>query len=216
MASSRDSHIIELWLGRQASPHTRGCYRRDVRRLLAYVPKPLNQITLGDLQGFAQSLIRDGLAPISRVRTLAAIKSLFGFCQRMRYLPANPATELALPCYENRLAERIVGEQEVQRLVEADAGPRDRALLRLLYAAGLRVSEACALLWRNCWPRGDAGQITVFGKNGRTRSVALTASVWDELNQLRGTAGAEEPVWRPNIRAAPRRSCPGLAQSPGS
>jgi len=64
MLSSRDSHIIDLWLERQASPHTRGCYQRDVRRLRAYVPKPLNQITLGDLQGFAQSLIRDGLAPI--------------------------------------------------------------------------------------------------------------------------------------------------------
>jgi len=110
MLSSRDSNIIELWLERQASPHTGGCYQRDVRRLLAYVPKPLNQITLGDLQGFAQSLIQDGLAPISRVRTLAAIKSLFGFCQRTRHVAVNPATELVLPCYENCLAERIVGD----------------------------------------------------------------------------------------------------------
>ena len=132
MVSSCDSQIIELWLERQASPHTRGCYRRDVARLRAHFRKPLNQITLGDLQGFAQSLIQAGLAPISRARTLAAVKSLFGFCQRMRYLAANPAADLALPSYENRLAERIVGEDEVKRLVEADAEPRDRALLRLL------------------------------------------------------------------------------------
>jgi integrase/recombinase XerD len=98
LLSSRDSHIIELWLQRQASPHTRGCYRRDAGRLLAHVAKPLNRLTLGDLQGFAQSLVEEGLAPISRARTLAAIKSLFGFCQRMRYVPANPAAELALPC----------------------------------------------------------------------------------------------------------------------
>jgi len=195
MLSSRDSHIIELWLQRQASPHTRGCYRRDVARLRAHVPKPLNQITLGDLQSFAQSLVRDGLAPISRARTLAAVKSLFGFCQRMRFLPANPGAELVLPSYENRLAERIVAEEDVRRLVEADAEPRDRTLLRLLYAAGLRVSEACGLLWRNVWPRGDAGQITVFGKNGRTRSIALTAPLWSELVALRGTAGAEAPVF---------------------
>ena len=127
---------------------------------------------MGDLQSFAQSLVVSGLAPISRVRTLAAVKSLFGFCQRMRYVSGNPAAELVLPCYEKRLAERIVGEEDVRRLVETDAKPRDRVLLRLLYAAGLRVSEACGLLWRNLRPRGDSGQITVFGKNGRTRSIA--------------------------------------------
>jgi integrase/recombinase XerD len=195
MTSSRDSHIIELWLERQASPHTRGCYRRDAVRLLAHVSKPLTRLTLGDLQGFAQSLIEDGLAPISQVRTLAAIKSLLGFCLRMRYVSANPAAELTLPCYEKRLAERIVGEEDVRRLVETDAKPRDRVLIRLLYAAGLRVSEACGLLWRNVRPRGESGQITVFGKNGRTRSIALTAPLWAELTALRGIAGAEQPVF---------------------
>jgi integrase/recombinase XerD len=116
------------------------------------VAKPLNRLTLGDLQSFAQSLIEDGLAPISRARTLAAVKSLFGFCQRMRFVPRNPAAELSLPCYEKRLAERIVGEDDVKRRVETDAKPRDKVLFRLLYVAGLRVSEVCGLLWRNVRP----------------------------------------------------------------
>lgn len=195
MSSSRDSHIIELWLQSQGSLHTRRCYRRDAARLLAHVAKPLSRLTLGDLQSFAQSLTEAGLAPISRARTLAAIKSLFGFCQRMRYVSVNPAAELALPCYEKRLAERIVGEEDVRRLVETDAKPRDRVLLRLLYDAGLRVSEAGGLLWRNVRPRGDTGQITVFGKNGRTRSIALTQPLWAELTALRGNAGGERPVF---------------------
>src|SRR5271155_3601134 len=114
MVSSRESHIIELWLQRQASPHTRGCYRWDVGRLLAHTPKPLIRLTLGDLQSFAQSLIGAGLAPISRARTLAAVKSLFRFSQRMRYVSTNPAAELVLPCYEKRLAGRIVGEEDVR------------------------------------------------------------------------------------------------------
>jgi site-specific recombinase XerD len=79
MVSSRDSHIIELWLQRQASPHTLGCYRRDTARLLAHVSKPLSRLTFCGLQSFAQSLVQAGLAPISRARTLAAVKSLFGF-----------------------------------------------------------------------------------------------------------------------------------------
>jgi integrase/recombinase XerD len=172
---SSDSQILKLWLESQVSPHTRGCYRRDAARLVAHVGKPLIRITLGDLQSFAQSLINSGLAPISRARILAATKSLFDFCNRMRYVPANPASELALPCYENRLAERILSEEDVAQMLADEAEPRDRVLLRLLYVAGLRVSEACRVLWRNLRPHADAGQITVFGKNGRTRAIALPA-----------------------------------------
>jgi site-specific recombinase XerC len=70
-----------------------------------------------------------------------------------------------------------------------------RVLLRLLYAAGLRVSEACRLRWRNLRPCGDTGQITVFGKNGRTRAIALPAALWSELTALRGGAAAEGLVF---------------------
>ena len=114
MLSSRDAKIIELWVEKQPSPYTRGCYRRDSERLLNHAKKPLSAITLADLQSFDRDLTRSGLAPISRVRTLAAVKSLFGFCHRMRYLPANPAAELALPSYEHRLAERILPEGDEQ------------------------------------------------------------------------------------------------------
>jgi site-specific recombinase XerD len=86
--ASGDAEIIDLWLQSQASTHTQSCYRRDVARLLAHAGKPLKRISLGDLHGFAQCLIETGLAPISRARTLAATKSLLGFCQRMRYIPS--------------------------------------------------------------------------------------------------------------------------------
>jgi integrase/recombinase XerD len=60
--------------------------------------------------------------------------------------------------------ERILAEEDVQRMLAAEAEPRDHVLLRLLYAAGLRVSEACQLLWRNLHARGSAGQITVSAR----------------------------------------------------
>ncbi|HYW48246.1 MAG TPA: tyrosine-type recombinase/integrase [Bryobacteraceae bacterium] len=195
MVSSRDANIRRLWLDRQASPQTRACYERDADRLLAHVQKPLDRIGLADLQSFAQSLIASGLAPISRARTLAAVRSLFGFCKRMRSIPVNPAAELALPRYENRLAERVMSEEDVQRLLSAETHPRDHILLNLLYFAGLRVSEACSLRWRNLHARGDTGQVTVFGKNGRTRAIPLPAAVWSDLAALRGAAGAEDPVF---------------------
>jgi integrase/recombinase XerD len=63
----------------------------------------------------------------------------------------------------------------VQRILALEADPRNRALLRLAYAAGLRVSELVGLTWRDLQPREDAGQVTVFGKGGKTRTVLLTS-----------------------------------------
>jgi integrase/recombinase XerD len=114
----------------------------------------------------------------------------------MRHLPENPALELALPAYENRLAERIVGEEDLQRIIAGEPGTRNRILLNLLYTAGLRVSEACQLRWRNVAPRAEVGQITVFGKNGRTRAILLPQDLWRELAGLRGDRGLEEHVFQ--------------------
>jgi site-specific recombinase XerD len=105
---------------------------------------------------------------------LAAVKSLFSFCCRMRYLPANPAAELTLPPYEKRLAERIIAEEDVQRVLAVDLPLRDQVLLQLLYTAGLRVCEACGLRWRNLSARGDAGQVTRI----REKGTHCPASLW--------------------------------------
>ena len=219
MRSTQDAQIIELWLNRQASPHTRSCYGRDANRLVRFVRKPLTGITLGDLQRFAQSLIDSGLAPVSRLRTIAAIRSLFGFCVRMYRFRTNPAAELPLPRYANHLAERILPEENVRRILAAETDPRDKTLLNLIYIAGVRVSEATQLRWRNLCPRDDAGQVTIFGKGGITRAVTLPAALWSELMALRGDASAEGLVFhsrtgrlldrgrvRRIVRAAARRA----------
>src|SRR4051794_427730 len=81
--SSADIRLIQLWLhGR--STHTQRAYRADVDRFLAFMATPLATVTLGDVQAFADSL--EGLAPSSRARTIAAIKSLLSFGQRTGYL----------------------------------------------------------------------------------------------------------------------------------
>jgi site-specific recombinase XerC len=101
MSSSRDTEIIELWLAKQSSPHTRSCYRRDVERILSCTIKSLKDITLADLQRFAQSLVDAGLSPISRARTTAALKSRTGrLCCPFKKAPSSaspkPAGELPI------------------------------------------------------------------------------------------------------------------------
>ncbi|MDQ3604870.1 MAG: hypothetical protein M3418_01570, partial [Gemmatimonadota bacterium] len=83
----------------------------------------------------------------------------------------------AVPPVENRLAERILGEAQVQRIIALEPSPCNHALIRLFYATGGRVSELCRIKARDLRPRRDrrtgrdAGQVTLFGKGGKTRAV---------------------------------------------
>ena len=153
------------------------------------------QVTLADLQGFADSL--GELAPASRYRTLSAIKSLLAFAHRTGYLPYDVGRALRLPAVRSRLAERILPEADLHRILSLEANPRNRAILTLLYASGMRVSELCGLCWRDLQPNSDGGQVTVLGKGGVTRAVKIPASVWKLVNGLRGAkAEPGDPVFR--------------------
>ena len=68
-------------------------------------------------------------------------------------------------------------------------------LLRLLYAGGLRVEEIARLAWRDLQERGDAGQVTVYGKGGKTRVVLLPAAIWRELLCFRQGADLDAPLF---------------------
>ena len=75
---------------------------------------------------------------------------------------------------------------------------RDQLLLRVLYASASRVSEVCALKWADVQPNGDSGQLTLFGKGGKTRAVKLSKATWQALQAYRAQApsvAAGDPVF---------------------
>jgi len=190
-----DQQLIDLWLhGR--SRHTQRAYRADAERFFLAVGKPLHQITLGDLQQYAEQLVVSGLEPSSVYRSMSAIKSLFVFGHRLGYLPFDVARPLRLPALRDALAERILDETDVLRMIALEQMPRNRAILLTLYAGGFRVAELCSLKWSDLQNRDQAGQITVFGKGGKTRTVLMPMSVWNALMSLRGDAGEDAPVFR--------------------
>jgi integrase/recombinase XerD len=191
-ADTSDAQLVEVWLHGK-SPHTQRAYRTDADRFLSFVARPLRAVTLMDLQAYADSL--DG-APATRIHALAAVKSLLTFGQRTGFLVLNVGAALKLPPRKDALAERILDEAEVHTLLAREPGHRNRVLLRLLYRAGLRVSEIAGLCWRDLHTRDDGGQVTIFGKGGKTRTVLLPADVWRDLVSLRGDAVLEDPVFR--------------------
>ena len=120
----------------------------------------------------------------------------FAFGHRLGYLPFDVARPLRLPALRDFLAARILDETDVLRMIALEGMPRNRAILLTLYAGGFRVSEACSLKWSDLQNRDGAGQITVFGKGGKTRTVLMPRSVWNALQSLRGDAGESNPVFR--------------------
>lgn len=190
--AENDHQVLTMWLhGRPTT--TQRAYAYEVQGLLTVIDKPLAQITLGDLQVYFSGL--ETLAPASRARAINSVKSLFAFAQKIGYLQFNPAAAILSPKIKNTLAERILSESDVHRLLALEPHPRNRVLLRLMYAAGLRVSEVCGLKWRDVKEREGAGQITVYGKGGKTRVVLLSPETWAELISLKGRGGADDPVF---------------------
>lgn len=230
-----DAQLTALWLARFASAHTRAGYARDVRACLASAaraagaPVALAGLTVADLMAWRAQRCAQGRAPATVNRGLAAVTSLLAFAQRTGYLSRNvgrAVEALPAPC---RLAERILDETAVQRLLQAGRSRRDRLFLHFLYYAGCRVTEATGLCWRDLAGL-DAPDPTrpvvaaLHGKGGRTRHVPLPAFLGQALRAWRRHAAgpADAPVFATRtgrrldrkqawqmVRAAARRA--GLA-----
>ena len=133
---------------RNASPHTISSYRIDLGQLAAYLEERkirLPQVDNVVLRGFLVELYRRKLGKTSAARKLAAIRSFFKFCVRRRILDENPAKVVSTPRIEQHVPG-FLSEEEMRKLLEipstGDAlGLRDRAILELFYATGIRVSE---------------------------------------------------------------------------
>jgi len=188
-----DAKLVMLWL-HDRSPRTQRAYRADVEAFFATVRLPLRRITLGDVQGYKDSLAP--LATASQARKLSAVKSLLSFGHGLGYLAFNVGAPVRLPAVKQTLAERILSEDAVIHMLALERNPRNKALLRLLYLGGLRASEVCGLRVRDLQPNGGSGQVTVFGKGAKTRVVLLKASMWQDLAVLRAGADPDAPVFR--------------------
>lgn len=188
-----NTSLINLWLHGKSANTVDG-YRRYAERFFTSVGnKPMSEVTLMDFQLWEMSL---KCSDNSKRVAVGAIKSLFSFAKELGVISSNLGILVKSPSAKNRLAERILTEEEVHSVINNVTTQRDRVIIRLLYFAGLRVSELCALKWRDLKDRKDGGgQITVFGKGDKTRAVLVGKGIWREINDLKDYAGQNDPVF---------------------
>ena len=176
--------FLSLLAARRA-PRTVDAYRRDLAALHAFLRGPVAAATSADLERYAARMRADGLAPATLARRTAAARTFFRHLQLVGARGDNPAAGIALPRRTRRLP-RTLSPGEVERLIEAASGTtpralRDRALVELLYGAGLRVSEAVGLAKGGVDLEERA--VRVSGKGGKERVVPVGRQAVESLRR---------------------------------
>lgn len=194
-------YAVYLRLERGLSPHTQDAYLRDAIRLAQWATDErtpaAEALTRTALPRYTALLTDEiGLSARSLARTLSGLRALGDWLSQVGYTPANLADHLELPRLSRHLPE-VLTAQEMTRLLEAmptdDAlHLRDRALLELLYSAGLRVSEAISLEWPNVWL--EDGLVRVLGKGGKERLAPIGGPARRFLELHRSAALAALPA----------------------
>jgi integrase/recombinase XerD len=182
---------------RGAADNTRAAYTRDLDDFVAFLAtrrqKTLSDAAAADISAYLRAVAEAGLAPASRARRLSAIRQLFKFLAVEGVVPDDPARRLAGP-KRARPLPRTLSAAEVDRLIETarariePARGRERvralrlhALIEMLYATGMRVSELVTL--PRSVIRGDARVLIIKGKGGRERMVPLNGAAQAALER---------------------------------
>ncbi len=184
-----------LQVERRASAHTLDAYRRDLAALAGWAGEAgvgIEALASEQLRQFIASEHRRSLSPKSLQRRLSACRSFYQWLLKNGRIQTNPAAALRAPRAPRKLP-RVLDADEAVQLVElptdAPLGLRDRALLELFYSSGLRLSELCALRWRDL--DFAAGVVNVLGKGGKQRRVPVGSHARRALEEWRVDSGGQ-------------------------
>ena len=202
---SADGPVAEflrhLAVERQGSAHTLDAYRRDLDALQAWAGRQGQDLLALDahaLRAFVAAEHRRGLSPKSLQRRLSACRSLYRWLLRQGRIAASPAEGVRAPKAPRKLPQVLDVDEAVQLVevaTDAPLGRRDRALLELFYSSGLRLSEACALRWRDL--DFEQGLVSVLGKGNKQRIVPVGSHACSALRDWRAESGGgdDAPVF---------------------
>ena len=188
-----DLFLNEYWIEKGLSENTVQSYRLDLTALCDWLDKndlSLETLDAVDLQGFLGERLEKGYKATSTARMLSAMRKLFQYLYREKYRVDDPSAVLSSPKLPGRLPKYLT-EQQVSDLlntpdVEVPLELRDKAMLELLYATGLRVTELVSLTIENM--SVQQGVVRVIGKGNKERIVPMgeEAAYWVRQFMLYG------------------------------
>ena len=205
-----DSYLDHLRVERRVAAHTLESYARDLRALARFAAGRKTRLDALDrqaLEAFVRGQMTAGLSPRSVARAVAAVRGFYRFLVVDRQLRQSPAEDLrpprAWPALPTCLSVEQVDGLLMQPDVSTPRGLRDRAMIELLYATGMRVSELVAI--RAVDLRLDASYLTCIGKGNKERIIPIgdEATAWVRRYQ-RDARPALVAKKKTADRAAPR------------
>lgn len=189
-----DDVVIErfldaMWMERGLSENTLASYRNDLTKLMMWMKEHklvLESISADDLQRYQQWLFDQDYKQTSRARMVSAIRRVFQYLHREKIRVDDPSAMLISPKLPKRLPKDI-SEAQVDALLDAPNVDdpielRDKAMLELLYATGLRVTELVSLTMENISLR--QGVVRVVGKGDKERLVPMGENAVDWIEQF--------------------------------
>jgi len=173
-----DHFLDAVWMERGLSPNTLAAYRADLTALERWLEErdvELSAAHRGDILGFMASRVQGGARPRSTARQLSSFRRFYRHLVREGALREDPTAQIAMPKV-GRSLPRSLTEEEVEALLAAPAvsdplGHRDRTMLEVLYATGLRVSELVNLKLEQV--NLNQGVLRIVGKGDRERLIPL-------------------------------------------
>ena len=188
-----DAYLNDLKAGRRLAANTVGSYARDLVLLARFAETrgtAVSRLDRLDLEAFVRELMASGLAPRSVARIVACVRGFYRFLLIDGHVPSNPADDLRAPRAWPSLP-KFLSIEEVDALLEQPdtataIGLRDRALIELLYATGLRVSELVSLQPGDL--HLDAGHLICMGKGNRERLVPIGSAAVEWVRRYLASA----------------------------
>jgi integrase/recombinase XerD len=205
-----NNFLNKLWLEEGKSDHTRSAYQSDLKHFMAWLHaqgKSFLGCTGSDIQGYLALRLGEGLHSRSIARILASLRKFFIFCQH-QHPGVNPTQDIDSPKLGQTLPKTL-SEQDVEALlqapqVETPLGLRDRTMLELLYASGLRISELVSL--QRSQVNFNQGVIRITGKGNKERLVPVGEIALHWLTRYSAQAHQETLFPGPNGKPLTRQA----------